>query len=154
MATVVGADEGEAFWMLNTLMTVKADADVTGGRFSLLEQLVTPAGNPPLHVHRDEDEAFYVLEGELDLVVGEERFSCAAGAFALAPKGIPHTYVVRSPVARLLVIGAPAGVDRFFRDVGERASARIVPQPTAPDVARVAEVAARYGIELVGPPAA
>lgn len=154
MTTVVGADEGEALWMLNTLMTVKAGADDTGGRFSLLEQVVTPAGNPPLHVHGNEDEAFYVLDGELELVVGDDRFTCGTGAFALTPRGVPHTYMVRSPSARLLVMGAPAGLDRFFREVGVHAVARVVPEPAAPDVAQVAQVAARHGIELVGPPGA
>jgi hypothetical protein len=74
-------------------------------------------------------------------------------AFALGPKGVPHTYVVRSPTARLLILAMPAGLDRFFRDVGEPAAAVALPEPAAPDVARVAEVAARHGIELVGPPA-
>lgn len=153
MTSVIGPDEGEALWMLNTLMTVKATAEDTDGRFSLLEQVLTPAGNPPLHVHRDEDEAFYVLEGEVDLIVGDDRLPCAAGTFALAPKGIPHTYVVRSPTARLLVLGAPAGVDRFFREVAQPAAARVVPDPAAPDIDEVNRVAARHGIELVGPPA-
>ena len=154
MTKVVAAGEGEALWMLNTLMTVKATSEDTGGRFSLLEQVVTPAGNPPLHVHSHEDEAFYLLEGELDLIVGDERVSCSAGAFALAPKGIPHTYAVRSPSARLLVLGAPAGLDRFFRGVAQPAAAAVVPEPAAPDVDEVARVAAAHGIELVGPPAA
>jgi quercetin dioxygenase-like cupin family protein len=153
-ATVVHSDEGEALWMLNTLMTVKATGASTGGAYSLLEQVVTPAGNPPVHVHNDHDEAFYVLAGEIDVWVGDEHARCVTGTFALAPRGVPHTYAVRTDEARLLVIGAPAGLDEFFVEVGEQAGDRALPSPAEPDVARVAAIGARHGIEILGPPRA
>ena len=56
-------------WMLNTLMEIKAAAEDTGGTFTLIEQVVTPAGNPPVHVHHHEDESFYVLEGEVEVML-------------------------------------------------------------------------------------
>lgn len=151
-ATIVHEGEGRALWMLNTLMTVKATGAETGGAFSLLEQVVTPAGNPPVHVHADHDEAFYVLDGEVDVWVGDERTRCGTGTFALAPRGVPHTYAVRSDEARLLVLGAPAGIDEFFVEVGEPAGDRHLPAPTEPDVGHVAAVGARHGIDVLGPP--
>lgn len=150
--TVVQKDEGVPVWMLNTLMTVKATGAETDGAFSLLEQVVTPAGNPPVHVHAAHDEAFYVLDGEVDVWIGDDHARCSQGSFALAPRGIPHTYAVRSDEARLLVIGAPAGLDEFFVEVGEPAGTRTVPLPAEPDPVELAAVGARFGIEILGPP--
>ena len=66
-------DEGEATWFFNALVTTKASTAETGGAYSLTEHLVTAASNPPMHVQVDEDEAFYVLEGEIEFEVdGDE----------------------------------------------------------------------------------
>ena len=65
------AGDGEATWFMGQLATVKMGSDATGGRCALLE-FVTPAGGgPPYHVHRDQDESFYVLEGEMTFYVGD-----------------------------------------------------------------------------------
>ena len=152
METIVRHEgEGEAIWMLNSLVTVKATAEETGGAYSLCEQIVTETGNPPPHVHRDADEAFYVLDGEVELDVGGETTVAGPGTFAFAPRGVPHTYRVRSATARLLVVGSPGGLDRFFAAVGEPAQARALPTPAAPDVETVASVAAAHGIDLLQP---
>ena len=143
--------EGEAIWMLNSLVTVKATADETAGAYSLCEQVVTPDGNPPPHVHREADEAFYVLDGEVEVEVGGDVAVARRGTFALAPRGVPHTYRVRSATARLLVLGSPGGLDRFFAAVGEPAQARTLPEPAAPDVGTVVSVAAAHGIDVLSP---
>lgn len=160
METIVRhRDQGRATWMLNSLVITKADSAETGA-YGLMEQLVTPAGNPPVHVHTDEDEAFYVLEGEIELVLDDEPVRAGAGTFALVPRGVAHTYRVLSGTARLLVLssasaGAPGGgFERFFDAVGEPAGAPRLPEPTAPDPELVGATAARFGIELVGPPPA
>ena len=62
-------DEGQATWFLNGLMTTKVDAAETGGAYCLMEHVVTAASNPPMHVQTDEEEAFYVLEGEVEFEV-------------------------------------------------------------------------------------
>ena len=152
MGTIVRHDgEGEAIWMLNSLVTVKATAEETAGAYSLCEQVVTAAGNPPPHVHRDADEAFYVLDGEVDIEVGGEVVGAGPGTFAFAPRGVPHTYRVRSATARMLVLGSPGGLDRFFTAVGEPAPARALPTPAAPDVDAVVSVAAAHGIDVLPP---
>ena len=147
------APTGEHLWMLNTLMEIKAAADDTGGAFSLVEQLVTPDGDPPVHVHHHEDESFYVLVGEVEVTIGGERRVARPGDFVFGPRGVPHTYAVRSEQARLLVLSSPGGVERFFRAVGEPAGAVALPQPQAPDPAHVVRVAAAHGIEILPPPA-
>ncbi|MDH4074586.1 MAG: cupin domain-containing protein [Acidimicrobiia bacterium] len=143
----------QALWMLNSLLIERATADDTGGAYTVHEQWITPAGNPPPHVHRDEDEAFLVLSGSVEVTVGDTTVALEPGGFAFGPRGVAHTYAVTSEVAHLLVISSPAGAERFFRAVGEQAGALTLPDPAVPDVAAVVTTAARHGITVVPPPA-
>src|SRR5215210_1785180 len=82
----LGAEEGEAFWLLGMLETIKVSIDDTAGQFGLVE-IVVPAGlGSPWHVHPEEDEWFYILDGEFTVYVGETRLSLRAGSFAFGPK--------------------------------------------------------------------
>lgn len=153
-------DEGAASWMLNGLVVTKATVAETGGAYGLMEHLLTPAANPPLHVHTDEEEGFYVLDGEIELEVDGDLVHAAPGTFALVPRGAVHRFRVLSETARVLVLasapgGAPGGgVEAFFDAVGEPAPAPVLPEPAVPDLGVVGAAAARFGIELLGPPAA
>ncbi len=80
-------------WQIPTageLMTFKASGEDTGGAYSLTDSVVPPGGGPPLHIHHREDEAFWVLEGELEVTVGETTFRAGAGSFVHLPKATPH----------------------------------------------------------------
>src|SRR5260370_37198418 len=94
----LGKDEGEAHWLLGMLEIVKISGADTDGAYGLLEVTVRAGEGSPWHVHPDEDEWFYVLEGEFTVYVGEKRLSLTPGSFAFGPKGGPHTF-----------IGAPLG---------------------------------------------
>jgi uncharacterized cupin superfamily protein len=110
---------------------------------------------PPLHVHRTDDEGFYLLEGSLTLWVGPERIDLRPGEFVLAPHGIPHTYKVESEEgARWLVTSSDASFDRFVAAAGVPATEDRLPDPTEPDIDRLKKLAAEHGIEILGPPGA
>jgi len=130
------------------LAHVKVTGDETGGALGVVE--VESPGGPaaPLHVHRREDETFYVLEGELTLLIGDHVVRAAAGDMVFAPRGIPHTYAIDSPTARILVVSTPSGFEQFVAAVGVPADAE--PAPFDPE--RLALVAAEFGIEILGPP--
>lgn len=111
----------------------------------------------PLHVHHNEDEAFYVLEGEMTFYVGEETIKAGPGSFLFGPKDVPHTYTVESGPARLLFLLTPAGFEGLIRETSEPAKSLTLPTPPEkpPDEAEMEElmaIAARYGNEIVGPP--
>src|SRR3954469_13052484 len=89
----LGNDQGEAHWLLGMLEVVKISGADTDGEYGLLEVTVRAGEGSPWHVHPEEDEWFYVLEGEFTVYVGEERRSLPAGAFAFGPKGVPHTFI-------------------------------------------------------------
>ncbi len=145
-------DEGEATWFFNALMTTVAGQAETGGAYSLTEHLVTAASDPPMHVQVDEDEAFYILDGEVEFVVDGKTATATAGTFAFVARGAAHLFRVKSETARMLVIcsGKPAdNLEDFFLGMGEPATSRVLPQPGPPDEDRLMALTARTGIELV-----
>lgn len=147
-----GRDEAEPTWFFNALMTTVARTAETGGAYSLTEHLVTAASNPPMHVQTDEDEAFYILEGEVEFEVDGIVALATPGTFAYVARGAAHTFRVKTDVARMLVIcsGKPAdNLEDFFLGMGEPATERRLPEPGAPDLDRLTELCARTGIELV-----
>jgi hypothetical protein len=106
-------------------------------------------------VHHNEDEWFYVLEGELTIWVDGEVIHAPAGSFAFAPKNLPHTFTVSAPDgARFLLVTEPAGFESFMRLGAEPAKALTLPPPPLgpPDVERLGVLAAEYGIDILGPP--
>ena len=145
-------DDGEATYFFNALMTTKASMAETGGAYSLTEHLVTAASNPPMHVQLDEDEAFYVLDGEVEFEVDGEVVHAVRGTFAFVARGSAHTFRVLTETARFLVIcsGKPTdNLEEFFVAMGEPARERALPEPTAPDLDRLLVLTEQMGIELV-----
>jgi quercetin dioxygenase-like cupin family protein len=151
-STTIGADR--LLWSFNMLMDVKATAEDTGGALSVIDTWLTPAANPPMHVHHGEDEAFYILEGEVEFfLAGAEPRLTGPGDFVFGPRGVPHRFEIRTPQARMLVLGTPGGGERFFREVGEPARERALPAAQPPDVGRVVAAGAAHNVEILPPPA-
>ena len=148
------ADHGEAFWLLGMLQTIKIGKGDTEGRYGLVEILVPKGVGSPWHVHPEEDEWFYVLDGELTVWVADTRMQLKQGSFAFGPKGVPHTFYAEAGTARALVGFAPMQFEGFQREVGEPALERVVPPPLDghPDMARLVPLAKRNGFEILGPP--
>jgi quercetin dioxygenase-like cupin family protein len=150
--SVIAPGEGERIWFTNAEMTVKASAESTDGHLTLIETHAPVGHGPPLHVHHDEHEAFYVLAGTLEVQCGDERHRAEAGAFAFLPARIPHTFKVIEGPARFLTLAAPGGLEAFFREAGRPAEGPGLPPAGPVDVGRLAEVGARHNSVIVGPP--
>jgi mannose-6-phosphate isomerase-like protein (cupin superfamily) len=134
-------------------MTLKATGDETHGSFGLTEQLAPPGFAPPRHVHHDEDEEFYILEGSVTFYCGSDTFKAGSGSYVFMPRDVEHAFKVEGPEpARLLQINSPAGLERFFEEASEPAQQLILPPPAPPDIEKLTSVAAKYNIEIVGPP--
>ncbi|MDQ2913662.1 MAG: quercetin 2,3-dioxygenase [Chloroflexota bacterium] len=145
--------EGESVWSLGGRFTLKVTEADAGGRFALVEALAFRTTEPPLHIHHNEDEAWYIVDGRMTFYVGDALLEAGAGSFVFAPSGIAHTFTVDVEPTRVLVFASPAGFERFAVELGEPATTDKPPVGLAvpsPDV--LAPVAARYGIEVVGPP--
>lgn len=143
---------GDARWVAHELDTIKATARQTGGLFGLKETLDRRGGGPPLHVHDREDEACYVLDGEITFYVGDKVISASAGTWLYLPRRIPHSLRIESDEARTLWLIVPGGFESFFADTFPQATEGSSPADRQPDLARMAEAAARYGVTILGPP--
>jgi mannose-6-phosphate isomerase-like protein (cupin superfamily) len=153
-AHAVGDDEGAATWFVGALMQTKAAGAETGGRFDLLDQRVPPGYAPPRHRHEREDEAWYVLRGTATFWCGTDVLDAGPGSFVYLPRGVEHAFKVGATGARLLTLTAPSGFADFVAEAGEPAASLSIPEPGPLDEHRLAEIAARYGIIITGPPPA
>lgn len=129
---------------LGSRARILASGDPARGDLGIVDMIEVPAGHmSPLHVHHGEDEGFYLLQGEATLYLPGEQVTVGAGDYFLAPRGVPHAYRVGEEPARWLVISKPAGFERFVAEVAQAG----IDEPTT-----LAEIAARYDIEILGPP--
>src|SRR5881275_3449672 len=98
--------EGERRWFLGTLAIIRVPGEAVGDRFALIEFVFPHLASPPLHTH-PQDESYVVLEGELTVKAGDDRFVLRAGSAAVVPMGVAHTFRVDSATARVLVLSTP-----------------------------------------------
>jgi mannose-6-phosphate isomerase-like protein (cupin superfamily) len=154
MATtkIVPADGGKRFQPADgEEVFFKVTGDDTDGMFDHFEIRVGYLQGFPLHIHLEQHETFYVIEGELQLQVGEQLVDAKTGDFLFIPKGVVHTYVnLKQQRARAVGILTPGGFDKFVEEMAAyQASAKGKPDP-----ARLAEIAAKHKQKQVGPPLA
>ncbi|MEU6718929.1 cupin domain-containing protein [Nonomuraea sp. NPDC046802] len=137
------AGAGATHRFLGTMMTVKAGETETGKALTLIEQECPPHFATPWHAHQNDDEAFYVLSGTVQLYCGDQTWQAGTGDFVLLPRRLPHAFANRqdSPL-RLLQLTWPAGFEHFAADIAGCDA----------DPGLLAEVAARHGYQIIGPP--
>ena len=126
-------------------MTVKASSEDTDAIFSLLEAEEPPHFGPPLHIHHDAAEAFYVLEGEYVMFLGDREVSCPAGSFVFIPAGMRHGFRVGDVPSRKLNFYFPAAMIGYFDELSAAIQAEEVDESLLADIAR------RHSMEVVGP---
>ncbi len=153
----VPGGEGDHYFFLNHLASVKIRAGGSGTGMSLVEFTAPRGFGPPLHVHHEEDEILYVLDGEVRIGASEDSGPVlGAGGVASLPHGVPHTFQVISDGARMLTISSGRhnnpSFDRFVAALGVPADPTALPEPGPVDPAHVAAVCADHGMTVLGPP--
>ncbi len=163
----VAPNRGQTYLLAGDLVAVKVTAAETGGAYSLFELRIAPTAGLPLHLHRYEDEAVFVLAGTLTLQVADRRFEAETGGYAFVPRSVPHAFTNQgSEPARLLLLVSPGGLRELLIDeLGEPVAAGALwngtgdptRSPSGDAVARDAEVtqiaaaAEKYGTEFLTP---
>ena len=143
-AFVLGPGDGRSIDLGNFRMSVKASSDDTSSAFTLLEA-AEPAGfGPPMHIHHDAAEAFYVLAGEYVVFLEDREFTCPAGSFIYIPAGLRHGFRVSGMPSRKLNLYSPAAMVGYFDELSGAIAAA---QPEAD----LDTIAGRHGMEVVGP---
>jgi mannose-6-phosphate isomerase-like protein (cupin superfamily) len=143
--------EGRTIAVVGDVYRFLATGDDTNGKYAMWEAIVPPGGGPPPHVHSREEEGFYILEGEITFMIGEQRVVATAGMFANMPVGTPHSFKNESSEpARMLISVAPAGLEGMFFEVGVPVTqgAMTAPLPTKAEIEKLLAIASRYGIEI------
>jgi mannose-6-phosphate isomerase-like protein (cupin superfamily) len=141
---VLGPREGRSIDLGNFAMTLKASEVDTGGMFTLLEAAEPSGFGPPVHIHEDAAEAFYVLEGEYHIVIEDRSFACPEGSFIYIPAGMRHGFRVGAVASRKLNLYTPAAMVGYFDDLGAAIRAG------AADDAHLGEIAVRHRMRVEG----
>jgi quercetin dioxygenase-like cupin family protein len=150
---VMAADEGQAFWFVNTLTINKVRSDDSQGQLSIVDHRVPAGFAPSPHIHQASDEAFLVLDGEFDGFCGDQAWRAGPGSLVYLPHGIPHGFTVSAAgPGRIIVVVSPGGFDQFVAAAGQPARDLRLPEPVAPDPARLTQLAAAHGIQILPPP--
>src|SRR5687767_3028037 len=144
-AFVLQPGEGRSIDLGGFLMTVKADADATANAFTLLEASEPPHFGPPMHIHRDAAEAFYVLEGEYLIFIEDREVRCPAGSFVYIPAGAVHGFRVGAQPSKKLNLYVPEAMVGYFDELAAAVASGEV------DDERLGAIAANYGMEVLGP---
>ena len=153
-SVISSPDTQTAIWFLDALSQVRLSGEQTGGAFSVRDNLGRRGHASPVHVHDRDDETFFVLDGELRVLVGQEEHAAGPGTVTVLPRRLRHAYVVSSATARFLTLHTPSGFEQFAAEVGQPAQALTLPPGPAgpPDLAALTRAAARHGITILAPP--
>ena len=145
----INTRDDAAFRFLGIPTLMRSTGETTHGTFGLIEHWNMPPGfASPYHVHHLEDEAFYVLEGEIEIVCDGKWIKAGPGTYVFGPREIPHGFrAAGTTPARMLILCAPAGFEHFVLELGEDLSS----PPAPPDMTKLVTLAKKYNIDILGP---
>ena len=144
-AFVLRPGDGRSIDLGNFAMSLKASSESTGGAFTLLEAAEPPDFGPPMHIHHDAAEAFYVLAGEYRIFIEGETHVCPAGSFIYIPAGVRHGFRVGDVPSRKLNLYTPSAMVGYFDELSQAIA------DGDADPGRLDEIARRHAMEVTGP---
>ncbi|MGH9430659.1 MAG: cupin domain-containing protein [Terriglobia bacterium] len=165
MATPLGATAGpeqlsgfgrkrqsleDSVWYTGWLLTFLATGEQTQGRFALIEAVTRKGNAPPPHIHRREEESFYILEGEMTVSVGGQTIKGTPGTVIVLPRNLAHSFKIESEQIRMLMLLTPVGLEGYFKECSVPAPAMTLPAPSEVpygELQKLIAVATKYGIE-------
>ena len=140
---IVRKEQGKLLNVLGDQQTIKLTGKDTNGQFTLIEEFNEPGTGIPPHVHENEDEIFKVLEGQMELTVGNETTVLKAGDLALGPRGIPHSWkIIGDKKAKVILSVFPSGIEDMFEELSQL-------PPGPPNFQKVAEICENYGVKFI-----
>jgi quercetin dioxygenase-like cupin family protein len=148
----LGPGEGDAFSAVGDVYRVLASGQQTAGVYALSEIRVSPNNGPPPHIHSREDECFFVLEGEVDFQIGDEKITARPGTFIQGPRDIAHSFKNNTQLpARILGFVTPAGFENFFNEFAQPVASFDSPAipPSKEEVDKLLAAAPKYGLQIL-----
>jgi mannose-6-phosphate isomerase-like protein (cupin superfamily) len=149
---ILGSEETQAWWFLDTLVIEHRCAPQMDA--VVLEMTLPVGSSPPMHIHDDLDDAWYIIEGQMVVRCGDEELVAGAGQWVSMPRGVPHTFrVLGEREAKILLVHDNASFRDFVRDLSTPAGERVVPSnPMFPPIDELGRAAASHGLKPFGPP--
>ena len=143
--------DGEKIWIVGDTMWLKATSAETRGAYTLIENIALPGNGPPPHVHENEDESMYVIDGEFEILLGEQIVDGKPGAFEFVPRRTVHRFQCTGDrPGKILLLFTPGGIEEFFREAGVPATDDGPALPVdAAEIARTEIAGKRYGLRVV-----
>lgn len=136
----------KAIWICSNKILFKVTGEDTQGTYSLIEMIVEPQSQVPMHMHTKEDEGLYVIDGELSVNHGQATETISSGFHIFLPKGIPHSYKnIGKKQCRILLFYTPAGFESFLKEIGTEDLAN----KKEKGVDEMQGIAKRYGVEII-----
>ena len=149
--TFCNPTQGRTVALVGDIYRFLVTGEETNGKYAICEAIVSPGGGPPPHVHRREEEGFFILEGQIVFQIGPEQIVATAGMFANMPVGTEHSFKnLSGKPAKMLVLVAPAGIEQMFFEVGVPLAqgATSAPLPTKEEIEKLPAIARKYGVEI------
>ena len=147
---------GELLWFKGTLLNIRLSANSGADRLNVIEHWMPHGESPPLHIHRNEDEVFHILEGTMLFRLYGTDILAHEGQTIMAPKGVAHTFRVESAKgAHCLTITTGGDFERMVREMSIPAPSADMPPPVEPTpemIAALTASCARNGIDIIGSP--
>ena len=146
------ADTGPCFWGPGDQYAFLVTGAQSNGAYFIMEGIIPPGGGPPPHIHHREEECFYLLEGTLEITLGEKKFNATTGDFIQIPRGTVHKFHnVGSTTARMLLLFSPAGMDKYFEETLEPVQDRsaAIPPISEAVIARLINAGPKHGLEFM-----
>lgn len=143
---------GHAWWVYGDKDIIKVASEETGGTLTFMETVIPPHAGPPLHIHHRENEAFYVLDGDIKVVDNDREFQVTTGAFVFMPQESVHRFEnVRDVPSTILLFFVPGGFEGYLMEMGEPV-VEGQPPPSGPiDFEKAARIGPKYGLEIIPP---
>ncbi|RFU70170.1 cupin domain-containing protein [Peribacillus saganii] len=111
-------NDTNTYHFLSEKVTVLVSGEDTNGEYSVAHIIEPPKLGPPLHIHENDDETFYILKGQFTFFVGDDIIEAKPGDYVFAPRGIPHRFLSGSEQSEFIVTASPAGFDQFVKQLG------------------------------------
>jgi quercetin dioxygenase-like cupin family protein len=146
-AKVILGEQGRRRNVLGDNQRVLLTGEDTGGSYALIEDFNPPGVGIPLHLHRNDDVMFYVVEGLVEFRIGSEILKATAGTTVHMPRHTPHAFtIIGDAPAKMLIMLVPAGLEKYFEELSQ------LPSDEPPDMGEVIAISDRYGIEFLSAP--
>lgn len=148
---LLSPSDGEKIWITGDTLWFKATSAETGGAYTVIENISLPGNGPPPHLHENEDESIYVMDGEFEILLGAKTMRAEPGAFVFVPKRTVHRFrCIGEGPGKVLLHFTPGGIEGFFREAGVPVTNDgPAPSVDVAEITRTEMAGKRYGLHVI-----